>query len=265
MTDDFNSLVNDAEKNAKAMQGWDFSYIMDRRHLDCHPWNYSETVCSMLGDVHDMLDIDTGGGEVLHGIWEKANDWPDSVYATEGYKPNVVVATRKLQPIGVEVVEYGSSDKLPFEDESFDFIINRHGDYSVREVKRILRQHGVFLTQQIGFGTKISFNNLLGGPEPAYENVDFSEIVTRFEKSGFDIIVRQKYNGRDVFNDIGAVVFVLTAAPWELPGFSVERYRDQLYKLHESIKSDGPIDIGISYFLLGARKCKETPKVDNVL
>jgi hypothetical protein len=123
----------------------------------------------------------------------------------------------------------------------------------------------MFLTQQIGFGTKISFNNLLDGPEPAYENVDFSEIVTRFEKSGFDIIVRQKYNGRDVFNDIGAVVFVLTAAPWELPGFSVERYRDQLYKLHESIKSDGPIDIGISYFLLGARKRKDTPEVGNVL
>ena len=257
MTDSFDALVNDAEKNAKAMQGWDFSYVKGRRHSDRHPWNYSDMVCSMLDGVNDMLDMDTGGGEVLFGIREKARNWPDRVFATERYKPNVAVATRKLKPIGVEVVECKSSNRLPFEDESFDFITNRHGDYSVREVKRILRPQGVFITQQIGFGAKTCFNTLLGGPDPAYERVGFAEIVIQFEDSGFDIIDQQEFNGRDIFDDIGAVVFVLTAAPWELPGFSVERYRDQLYKLHKSIESDGPIDIGISFFLLVARKCKE--------
>ena len=262
MTDNFDALVNEAEKHAKVMQGWDFSYVKGRRHSDRHPWDYSNMICSMLNGVHDMLDIDTGGGEVLLGLRERATDWPDRVCATEGYKPNVAVATRNLQSIGVEVFECESVDKLPFEDESFDLITNRHGDYSVREVKRVLRPCGMVITQQIGFGAKTSFNALLGGPGPAYERVGFAEIVTRFEESGFDIIDRQEFNGHDIFDDIGAVVFVLTAAPWELPGFSVERYRDQLHKLHESIKSDGPIDIGISFFLLVARKRNETPVVD---
>jgi SAM-dependent methyltransferase len=254
MNHDFDALVNEAEEHAKAMQGWDFSYVKGRRHSDRHPWDYIDTVCSVLDGVRDMLDMETGGGKNLLRIKERAKDWPDHVSATEGYKPNVAVASRNLQPIGVEVFERHLIDKLPLEDEAFDLITNRHGDYFVPEVKRILRTSGVFITQQIGFGTKVSINTLLEGPDPAYEQISFAEIVSRFEGAGFEIIIHQEFNGCDVFDDIGALVFVLTAAPWEVPGFSVERYHRKLCTLHESILSDGPIDLGISYLLLAVRK-----------
>ena len=97
------------------MQGWDFSYLKGRRHSDPPPWDYINKVCSMLDGTHHMLDMETGGGEVLGDLKEHARYWPDRVFATEGYKPNVDVATRRLQPVGIEVVECESNENLPFE------------------------------------------------------------------------------------------------------------------------------------------------------
>lgn len=93
---------------------------------------------------------------------------------------------------------------------------------------RVLKPGGLFVTQQIGFSTKISINSLLGGPAPAYELIGWGEIVAQFEQADFNILERQEFIGRDVFDDIGAVALVLTAAPWEIPGFSVEHYRHGL-------------------------------------
>jgi SAM-dependent methyltransferase len=201
-----------------------------------------------------MLDMDTGGGEKLIELKTHAKTWPERVCAIEGYEPNVAVAKRNLQRIGVKVFQYESRDKLPFKGKSFDLVTNRHGDYSVSEIKRVLRPAGIFITQQIGFNAKISFNRLLGGPQPEYEQLDLADAVSKFEKAGFEILKQQDFFGRDVFDDIGAVVWVLTVAPWELPGFSVERYRDGLYKLHQSIRSNGPINVGIAYFILVVHK-----------
>ncbi|NKB60831.1 MAG: methyltransferase domain-containing protein [Gammaproteobacteria bacterium] len=256
MTDHFDTLVEEAEKEAKAMQGWDFSYIKDRRHSDLHPWDYNDAVCSRLDGVRDMLDMDTGGGEVLLGLKEDANTWPDYVCAIEGYRPNVSVATHNLQSIGAKVLECKSDGKLPFADESFGLITNRHGNYSAQEIKRVLRPSGLFITQQIRFGTKTSLNTLLDGPDtaPIYNQASFAELISQFEKLDLEIVDQREFKGSDVFDDIGAVVFTLTAAAWELPGFSVERYREQLYKLHESIRSNGPIDVGISFYLIVVRK-----------
>ena len=254
MSDDFEALVMEAEKAARQMKGWDFSFVENRRHTDSHPWDYTEAVCSFLVGVTDMLDMDTGGGEVLLGLRDRATVWPDRVCATEGYHPNVAVASRNLKPIGVEVVECRTSKRLPFEDESFDLIINRHGDYREPELWRILRSSGMFVTQQIGFGAKVRFNEMFDGPDPAYNKVTFADVITRFDEAGFEIIDQREFRGRDIFDDIGAVVFVLTAAPWEIPGFSVDGYREQLLELHESIETNGPIDIGVSYTLLTVRK-----------
>jgi len=159
-----------------------------------------------------MLDMETGGGEKLIELKNHAKTWPERVYATEGYEPNVAVARRNLQRIGVKVFAYESRDKLPFEDESFDLITNRHGDYSVTEIKRIFRPTGIFVTQQIGFNARISFSTLLGGPPPEYEQFDAADAVSQFEDAGFDILEQEEFFGRDVFDDIGAVVWVLTVA-----------------------------------------------------
>lgn len=254
MPDDFDTLVENALKNAQKMEGWDFSYLRGRRHEDQPPWSYRDTVYSMFNGIRNMLDMDTGGGEVLIDLKAHTKTWPPRVYATEAYPPNTAIAKRNLEPIGVDVVTYESRSRLPFDDDMFDLIINRHGSYSVREVKRILRPGGVFITQRIKFCDKLRLNALLGGPGPEYDRFDFTHAVSKFVDAEFDILHQEEFHGSDIFDDIGAIVFVLTAAPWELPGFSVEAYRDRLYALHQSIQSNGPLDVGIGFLLLVARK-----------
>jgi SAM-dependent methyltransferase len=251
---EFDDLVAEAAACASAMKGWDFSYIRGRRRSDAHPWDYSERVASMLAGVDAMMDMDTGGGEMLLSIHRRAPAWPARVVATEGYTPNVSVAARALAPVGVNVVECVASRRMPFDEASFDLIANRHGDYRAGEVLRLLRPSGVFVTQQISFGDQVQINGLLAGPSPDYERLSFDETAAEFEDAGFLIEERQDFHGRDLFFDIGALVFVLTAAPWEVPDFTVERYRNGLIELHESIQVNGPLDIGIGYILLVARK-----------
>jgi SAM-dependent methyltransferase len=251
---EFDLLVADAVQAARNAEGWDFSYVSERRHVDSPPWSWTDTVISLLQDVHDMLDMDTGGGEVLIGIHHNAEHWPDRVWATEGYPPNLPVAARNLARIGTNVVGFETHEHLPFADDSLDLITNRHGDFHPPEIWRLLRPGGLFVTQQIQFGAVQDPNDLIGGPGPAYEKLDLNTVVERFEDAGFVTNQQNEFRGRDLFDDVGAFVFTLTMAPWEVSDFSVAAYRDRLLDLHTRILRDGPLDIGIGFWLLLMQK-----------
>ena len=70
--------------------------------------------------------------------------------ATEGYPPNVEYCRKKLLPLGIDLRECSDASRIPFDDESFDIIINRHGDFDPAEIKRLLKAGGWFITQQVG-------------------------------------------------------------------------------------------------------------------
>jgi len=54
----------EAEENF-AFQGWDFSHLNGRWHSPEPPWDYKAIVKSYLKDTDILLDMGTGGGEVL--------------------------------------------------------------------------------------------------------------------------------------------------------------------------------------------------------
>jgi SAM-dependent methyltransferase len=254
MSDRIDALINDAIDAASRQEGWGFSYVKGRRHLDGTPWSWRHEVCSRLSGVQDMLDMDTGGGEMLIGLKEHAKMWPEHVCATEGYQPNIEVAKRNLQPIGVDVFEFERYENLPFSGNTFDLITNRHGDFRATEINRILSPGGIFITQQIGTPETTSFGNLLDGPPPEYPPTVWADVVASFENAGFEIEEQQEFVGKDVFDDIGAIVFVITMAPWELPDFSADVYRERLRRAQRSIEINGPIDLGRGFSLLVAHK-----------
>ena len=254
MDDRFEQLLAGAERAAASTTGWDFSYVNGRRHLDGAPWDWPVTIAEHLHGVARMLDMDTGGGEVLLRVREAAPAWPGVVRASEGHVPNIAVASARLAAVGVEVVECDAPDRLPFPDHSFDLIINRHGGYVIPEIRRLLEPGGTFVTQQIEYSNRVSLSHLLSGPGPAYDRADPDVIAERFTDAGFEIVNLQRFQGNDTYDDIGALAFVLLMAPWEVPGFSVDRYREPLRALHQRIVSEGPLDIGVGYWLLTVRK-----------
>jgi len=122
-------------------EGWNFSYLKDRWHEAQPAWSYDALVRTLLCDADSFLDMGTGGGEKLLSF---ADALPSNTIATEGYPPNLIRARENLKPHGIEVVPYdcGMDDHLPFADDSFALVINRHEAYDAVEVARVLRPGG---------------------------------------------------------------------------------------------------------------------------
>lgn len=120
------------------------------------PWDYTAIVVEMAKASPDLLDLGTGGGEWLARLPRR----PPRTVATEGWPPNYVVACKRLMPLGVEVVEYGSPwdnldlgnnvASMPFADHSFHLIVNRHESFVPAELARVMVAGGHFITQQVG-------------------------------------------------------------------------------------------------------------------
>jgi hypothetical protein len=59
---------------------------------------------------------------------------------------------------------------------------------------------------------------------------------------------------RVAFFDVGAVVYFLRLVPWIVPDFSVDRYREQLRRLHARIERDGAFETTSCRTLIEAAK-----------
>ena len=256
----FEQLLVEAERQPFA--GWDFSYLRGRMQSGATSWDYPDLVRRRLAGVAAVLDMGTGGGELLAAL----APLPTRTVATEGYPPNVEIARARLAPLGVEVVPVvGAPDNsdqapgeghgtLPFPDRSFPLVINRHESYYPAEVYRILEQAGSFITQQVGGTHDRELNVLLGGTSDHDSIWSAAFGVEQLEQAGFRIVDRREEYPETVFRDIGAVIYYLRAVPWQVPDFAVDRYRDRLLHLHRRIEAEGGLHIRGHFFYLEAVK-----------
>ncbi|USG64937.1 class I SAM-dependent methyltransferase [Brevibacillus ruminantium] len=232
-------------------EGWDFSYVGRTGRLQEAPlsWNYASLVTRKLPKITTLLDMGTGGGEFLSLL----GPLPRQTYATEGYQPNVAVARNRLEPLGITVVEADGEDTLPFPDETFDLIINRHESFDPHELYRIAKSGATFLTQQVGGENDVLLNRLLGAAIPQdYLHWRADYAVRQLEEAGFVIAQSREETVPSRFYDIGAVVYYLRAIPWQIPDFAPEVYADGLWQMHQQIEKDGYIDIPSHRFLIEA-------------
>ena len=65
------------------------------------------------------------------------------------------------------------------------------------------------------------------------------------EDAGFDVVLAAESFPVTAYTDVGALVYVLKAVPWEIPDFSVDRYAEPLLKLHHTLINEGRnFDVG---------------------
>ena len=122
------------EEEAAHIHGWDFSHIRGRYEEEHDlPWNYKKQVQQYLKKDFCLLDYDTGGGEFLLSL----NHPFDKTSATEGYPPNVQLCSNKLLPLGIDFKECSDPSRIPFANETFDIILNRHGNFCADELYRL--------------------------------------------------------------------------------------------------------------------------------
>jgi SAM-dependent methyltransferase len=239
------------------LKGWDFSCLAGRMDGSNPPWDYRHIVKSYLKDSDALLDIGTGGGEVLLTINHPYNN----TYATEAYEPNYELCRKKLSPLGITVVRthtdanFNTDDKIPFEDEKFDFIINRHESFDLSEVNRTLKRGGYFFTQQVGNRNFYELAEILNGKvvldSPNHAVESYASTLTQL---GFQIIMKDEVKLPTKFFDVGAVIFYAKACPWEIPNFSVETHFSKLCEIQKEIDKRGFFQVTGGRFLLASRK-----------
>lgn len=253
----FERLVRDAE--SRRFSGWDFSYLQGRLVESPTPWDYVAIVTDLLGGATSVVDIGTGGGELLSSL----RPLPRNTLATEGYPPNIPVALRRLKPLGVEVIEACSDDNdmlpqrggLPLRDLSVDLVIDRHEAFIASEVFRVLKPLGRFVTQQAGAAEFPELNSVLGAERRQVQRRwDLAEAVRQVEEAGLEVTDSREASLEARFADVGAVAYYLKAVPWQVPDFGLERYRDRLWELDRMIRERGPFKATFQRFLVQAVK-----------
>lgn len=252
MADD-SSIQSWLREEAAPFVGWDFSHIYDRWTEEHPPWSYEELARDALGGARSAVDLGTGGGERLSKL---VDAFPEGMFATEAYPPNLGLARARLGPLGVTVLPYESADvlggPLPFADGSLDVVLDRHESYDAREVARVLAPGGRFLTQQVDGRDK---PDLLArfGLMPAFPQVALQPFVSAVKAAGLVVERAEEWWGDSVFADIGALVYYVKATR-TVPDFSVVRYESVLRNLEAELRATGALRFRCGRFLLWARK-----------
>lgn len=241
-----------AEERIAHIHGWDFSHIRDRyTEEEDLPWDYRETIWRYLTPEMRLLDIDTGGGEFLLSL----NHPYGRTAATEGYLPNVELCRRKLLPLGIDFRAGDGTGELPFSDDSFDLVINRHGDFNPSDIFRILKPGGIFITQQVGAENDRELVELLcGKTELPFPEQYLDKASGKLQDAGFEILEGKECFRPIRFYDVGALVWFARIIEWEFPSFSVDSCRDRLLNAQEILEGKGCVEGRIHRFLLVARK-----------
>ena len=253
-TDRINELRKDweAEEKTAHIHGWDFLHINNRYESDDDlPWDYRTIINENRTGSMKLLDYDTGGGEFLLSLGHPYGN----TAATEGYPPNVELCRKELLPLGIDFKACDNASDVPFADNSFDMIINRHGDFDPEEIFRMLRPNGMFITEQVGADNDLDLVKMvLPDMTSPFPELRLSIQKKKVEDAGLKVIRAEEAFRPIRFYDIGAFVWFAHIIEWEFPGFSVERCFGELLIMQEEIDKNGVVEGSVHRFLIVARK-----------
>jgi len=240
------------EEDIARIVGWDFSHIEGRFFEDTAlPRDYRAEILKSLTPDMKLLDIDTGGGEFLLSLGHPAC----MTSATENYPPNIELCQNKLIPLGIDFRIADGNALLPFDDCVFDMVIDRHGDFNAEEIFRVLKNGGIFITQQVGADNDREFVRLLlGDVTVPFPDQYLSAAVKKFRSAGFEIADCCESFQSMRFFDTGALVWFAKIIEWEFPGFSVDLCLDKLLEVQRIIERDGYVEGKTHRFFIKAVK-----------
>jgi SAM-dependent methyltransferase len=256
---DFDELVTQA--TTAPFSGWDFSWLAGHSRTEPLPWDYPARVAALASTALTMLDMGTGGGELLSGLAARA---PRTV-ATEAWRPNVPVAGGRLVPLGIPVIQdegtrdnmdqSGNADhgRLPFRDASFDLVCNRHEAFRADEVSRVLAPGGTFITQQVDYHSDDELAEMLGLDLPDEPDSWLALAEQQVSQAGLVIADTASGSERVRFDDIAGIVYYLRVVNWAIPGYRLAKHKGRLRALFDD-PSAWPFTTSWRRFMLVAVK-----------
>jgi len=230
---------------ARSLEGWELEFEPEPL-APGPPWDYEARARDLAAQAVSVLDLGTGGGEVLSRVLSRSSA---RAVATECWRTNAPVAAHRLGE-HARVVR-ASSLELPFAAASFDLGLSRHEELSPAEVGRVLAPGGRLLTQQmisdLWHELREFFPDMTRFPD------HYVEYQRELVAEGLTIEDAREFRRPVRFRELGHLVYNLVAAPWTIPGFSVETHRDGLERLELQARSGRGIVLTEGFYLIEAR------------
>ena len=180
-------------------------------------WDYAREV-GPFGKADALLDIGTGGGELLLGLSGAARVLVGIDHAAS----MVETAKRNAERAGAGNVRFlrMDSDRLRFADGSFDLVCCRHAPFRASEIARVLKPGGAFVTQQVGEGDKRNLAQAFGRGQ--HHGADAGALLrgnlAALRAAGFSELQADQYDATEYYATPQDLIFLLKHAPI-IPGF----------------------------------------------
>ena len=235
-------------ERARNFSGWSHDELAVR-HLDPGPaWDYEALARDAAATAARVLDLGTGGGEVLSRIMAGTGA---RCVATEEWAVNAAVARDRLGRLGVDVVRCDSL-RLPLRDASFDLVLDRHEALDPAEVARVLCAGGHVITQQVGPDSWPELRTFF--PRKTDFGDHFNAYQRGFVAAGLVVDDARWHEERVAFGALGDIVYMLVVAPWEVPDFDPVGEIGALLALEDALRTDQGLILTESRYIIRAHR-----------
>jgi ubiquinone/menaquinone biosynthesis C-methylase UbiE len=233
------------------VKGWDFPQI--KFSSEGPRINYRRVVESYLDRNQKLLDIGTGGGEKFLKFAPKVKE----AIGIDVDPKMIETARENLRKSGLPNVKFEvcDSEKLKFGNREFDVVIDRQAPFNPKEVARVLKPGGVFITQQVSEGDKLNFKKIFqrGDSYGIKPGTLENRYLRELQEAGMKIIEEKTANTIEYYRSMDDVIFLLANTPI-VPDFDFEREQDKLKQIEERFTTEKGIKMNAERFLIVAKK-----------
>ena len=197
--------------------GWNFSNINYEVVVPSN-YNYYKEVISNLDNNKVMLDIGCGSGEktVRYYTFAKKvymSDIEDNMLKKVKDNINKYYSNSLKERKKFKVFKMDCNGIYPFKDDSFDVVVSRHCGANMREVYRVLKDNGVFISEDVSSldckELKDLFNRGQGYNEPCLSNKTLNECY----QVGFKKVELLRFEEIEYYKSKQDLIFLLSNTP----------------------------------------------------
>lgn len=212
--------------------GWSFDKMKHSVEQD-HPYFYYHEVVKHINANTVMLDIGCGSGEKsskYFGYAKKVMMLDNEPEMLKKAKENVENFYKGTLIEKFEYVQGNADESLNFDNDTFDLVVSRHCGANMKEVYRILKKGGVFISEDIDNLDCIEIKKLFNRGQDYPTTVSHKQkIFLECLNAGFSQINLLTFDQREYYPNVEELKYLLCRTPI-IDGYDEEKDIEVLNK-----------------------------------